>query len=121
MTVFNFKLEPKESKAIFDGKNVKTFNVFVQGRNASVNDANKQMDDVMSLIYKKYANNETATKYYQITYKLSDGRWYSSKKLFNDNSPKSAAYPDLKDEFYGIDHSDDLVEFIKIAMVTHKN
>ena len=53
-------------------------------------------------------------KKYQVLYKLTDGRWYSTSFIqsFDDD-----VYPNLRDEEYGIDASSESVEHININAI----
>ncbi len=116
MTKFNFKKQPVDTKAIFRGNQILSFKVFVQGRNASVNESNSYMETTMKQIFATHKPTETSSKLYQISYKFSGGEWRSTQFFSNDAETKYL-HPNMKDHQYGIDHSDDLVEFIKISMV----
>jgi hypothetical protein len=104
-----------DTKAKFKGEKIQKFIVKVPKRNASINEANAFLDDTMKDLFAKHRANATNHKMFQITYKLSDGRWYSSKYFEGIDQP---FYPDLRDEEYKVDHSADMVEHINISMVT---
>lgn len=110
LSKFSTTEEPKKSKAMWHHRAIEVFQVKVRGRNASVNEANAYLDMTMKKLFEKYSK---GTKNYQVTYKLSDGRWYSSKRIEDEYG---SFYPDLHDEQYGISHESDLVEHINIAV-----
>lgn len=116
MTNFHFTDVPVNSKLLFKGKPIKSFHVSVDNRHATINEANEFLKKTMKTLYERYGLSLTQNKKYQTSYKLSDGRWYSSSFFYN-NTDTSAIYPDLRDEEYSVDHSVDMVEFIKISMV----
>ena len=114
MNKFNFKKEPMNTKARYQGNPIQAFRVSVEGKNATLIQANKFLDQTMDQLFKQYKPTETKQKIYRTLFKLSDGRWYSSKPFSN---AKQDYYPDLTDEQYHVNHSHDLVEFVNITMV----
>ena len=115
LTKFSTTDTPKKTRIRMRGNIVEVYQVKVAHRDASVNEANAYIDATMK---KLFAKNplipNKSEKIYQVTYKLSDGRYYSSQQIKNADS---SFYPDLKDEQYGIDHSEDLVEHINIMVI----
>ena len=115
LTKFSTTDQPKKTKIRIRGNIVEVYQVKVAHRDASVNEANAYIDATMK---KLFAKNplipNKSEKIYQITYKLSDGRYYSSQQI---KDADSSFYPDLKDEQYGIDHNSDLVEHINIMVI----
>lgn len=102
---------PMKSKITFNKMPMEVFQVKVRGRNASVGEANQFIDKTMNDLFARKAN---TGKRYQILFKLTDGRWYSSKFF---NSDESDFYPDLRDPEYGIDVSGESVEHININVI----
>ncbi len=112
---FKFEKKPINTLARFKTEQIETFQVKIPNRNASVQEANKFLDETMSELFKTYAPKNNTHKMFQVTYKLSDGRWYSCKYFEGMDQDH---YPDLRDPEYNVDHSADLVEHININMVT---
>ena len=109
LTKFSTTGEVKKTKVMWHHHAVERFQIMVRNRTATVNEANAYLDLTMKKLFEKYKGE----KQYQVTYKLSDGRWYSSKRITDEYS---SFYPDLHDEQYGIEHDSDLVEHINIAV-----
>lgn len=103
---------PMKSKITFNKIPMEVFQVKVKGRNASVNEANQFIDKTMNDLFTRHTTKE---KRYQVLFKLTDGRWYSSKFF---NSDESDYYPDLRDPEYGIDVSGESVEHININVIS---
>jgi hypothetical protein len=112
---FTFEKKPINTKARFKTEQIETFQIRIPKRNASVNEANKFLDETMAQLFATYAPSNNTHKMYQTTFKLSDGRWYSSKYF---EGLEQDHYPDLTDEQYHVNHDLDLVEHININMVT---
>lgn len=111
LSKFSTSEKPKKTKARFRNNVIEAYQINVRGRDASVSEANSYIDATMR---KLFAANGKTEKLYKVLYKLSDGRYYETKNITDINS---SFYPDLKDEQYGIDHSNDLVEHINIMVV----
>ena len=115
LTKFSTTDQPKKTKIRIRGNIVEVYQVKVAHRDASVNEANAYIDATMKKLFQKNPLiPNKSEKIYQITYKLSDGRYYSSQQI---KDADSSFYPDLKDEQYQIDHNDDLVEHINIMVI----
>jgi hypothetical protein len=112
---FQFEAKPTNTKAKFQNEQIESFQVKIPNRNASVNEANNYLDKTMAQLFQTYTPKNNTHKMFQTIFKLSDGRWYSSK-YFEGLSQDH--YPDLRDPEYNVDHSADLVEHIIINMVT---
>lgn len=112
---FKFEAKPINTKAKFQKEQIESFQVKIPNRNATINESNKFLDKTMEQLFQTYAPKNDSHKMFQVTYKLSDGRWYSSK-YFEGMSQNH--YPDLRDPEYNVSHDDDLVEHININMVT---
>ena len=104
-----------DTKAKFKGEKIQKFIVKIPKRNASINEANAFLDDTMKDLFAKHRANATNHKMYQASFKLTDGRWYSSKYFEGIDQD---FYPSLRDEEYGVNHDADMVEHINISMVT---
>ena len=115
LTKFSTTAEPKKTRARIRGNIIEVFQVKVRGRDASLNEANAYIAVTMKKLFARFPTiPEKQEKYYQVTYKLSDGRYYSSQQIKNADS---SFYPDLKDTEYGVDHELDLVEHINIMII----
>lgn len=109
---FQLPENPIKSNITFRKNPLEVFQVKVKGRNASVNEANGFVYSTMKTLFHKTQMGE---KKYQVLYKLTDGRWYSSKML---QSLEDDVYPDLRDPEYGIDVVGENVEHININVLT---
>ena len=118
MSKFNFKKLPTDTKARYQGAQIQAFRVAIPDRNASIQESSKFLDSTMANLFKQYKPGATSQKMFRTMYKLSDGRWYSSKFFFDKESD---FYPDLTDAQYNVDHTHDLVEHININMVEVQN
>ncbi len=115
LTKFSTTAEPKKTRARIRGNIIEVFQVKVRGRDASVNEANAYIAQTMKKLFARFPTiPEKQEKYYQVTYKLSDGRFYSSQQIKNT---EMLFYPDISDMEYGIDHSLDLVVHINIMVI----
>ena len=111
---FKFEKKPINTLARFRKEQIESFQIKIPKRNASVNEANKFLDETMKQLFASYEPTVNTHKMFQTTFKLSDGRWYSSKYF---ESLGQEYYPDLADEQYHVNHESDLVEHININMV----
>ena len=108
---FQLPENPMKSNITFKKEPMEVFQIKVRGRNASVKEANGFIYTTMKTLFNK---TPTGEKKYQVLYKLTDGRWYSSKFL---QSLDDDVYPDLRDPEYGIDVEGENVEHIRINSI----
>lgn len=88
-----------------------------QKKNTSVQDANKFIDATMIALFNKTKTTNN-NNMYQISYKLSNGRWYSSKFI---NSSNEIFYPNFDQSVGGsgnINVDAEYIEHINILVKT---
>jgi len=101
------------------GQAVERIMVNVKNKNASIISANAFITKTMNQLFKE-KQPQGFTKVFRVTYKLSGGQWFSTKP-FEKSAKPEFYHPDLRDDFYNVNHNDELVEHININFVNVKN
>jgi hypothetical protein len=118
MDKFQFRREGIPTKMKIQGQPVERITINVKNKNASIKNANTFISKTMKQLFKQ-PQKEGYTKIFRVIYKLSNGKWYSTNP-FDKNSNPTFFHPDLRDEEYNVNHSDELVEHININYVDIK-
>jgi hypothetical protein len=115
-----FEMTQSPTKVKYQGVPVKKINIKPLNKNTPINDANAFIDTTMKNIFKQYKPTEDSRKMWRVIYKLSDGRWYSSKFF---SSPTDSFYPDFTNSAggsKGVNIDKETVEFMNINIITAK-
>jgi len=115
-----FIMTQTPTKVKYLGLPVKLVNIKPVRNNTTIDEANNFIDTTMANLFKQYKPTEELRKMWKVNYKLSDGRWYSSKFF---SSPTDSFYPDFTNSAggsKGVNIDKETVEFMNINIITAK-